>query len=117
MLAALVPEQEDESATRALRSPWRTTGAQASITRTHSPWPIALVQVLHVVRQHLAPPGPVMVHVVPPEVQHVRDALLGQDFRKSPRCVGCLVRALSAHDDDPGAFPQVAQILVRQTRQ
>ena len=57
-------------------------------------------EALQVVRQHLPPPGPVVVHVVAPLVDDRRDALRGEDVAQRARVREHLVLPRALADDD-----------------
>src|SRR5687768_3378933 len=79
------------------------------LSLTPSPLPFTLQQSVEPVREHLAPPRPVVVDVVAPDVERVRDALGAEDGRELSAAVGRLVGPLPRQDDDGVGRAQARQ--------
>src|SRR5213080_1792197 len=77
-----------------------------------------LQQAVEPVRQHLAPPGPVVVNVVAPNVERVRDAFGAEYDGEFAAAFGRFVRALAReYDDGVGAAESWEEVVVVEVRQ
>src|SRR5437763_1154934 len=77
-----------------------------------------LQQPVEPVRQHLAPPGPIVVNVIAPHVERVRDAFGAEYVREFAAAFGRFVRALACeYDDGVGVAQAREEVVVVQVRQ
>src|SRR5687768_18299158 len=75
-----------------------------------------VTQLVDEMRQHLAPPWPVVVYVVTPYVEPVRNALAVQDLGKIPRSMRRFVSALTCCKHDTAVVPKRLERAARKSQ-
>src|SRR6476619_3438528 len=68
-------------------------------------------------RQHLSPPRPVVIYVVAPEIESMRNLFLVENVREIARCLRCFVCPLPRRNYDPAVMPKRIEWTVRKTPQ
>src|SRR5437868_3037636 len=76
-----------------------------------------VTELVDEVRQHLSPPRPVVIHVLTPEIELVRNSLAVENVRDVPRCMRRFVRSLTTRDNYAAVMPKRLEWAARQSLQ